>query len=481
MEPLYLTIIVIVTTIVLIILTYPKTSSSNHTNLPPGSFGWPILGETLEFLFGKPDKFVEKRMKKHSSLVFKTRILGENVAVFCGPIGNKFIFSNEQKLVTAWRPHSLQKLMRSYQQSDQTSPTPTPTLKPTQNETTVIRTPGFFKPEALARFLGVMDMTTKQQLKTHWEGKSKVQVYPLSKIFTLALASRFFLGIEDYDCVTKLVQEFDDVSLGLHCIPLNFPGTIFNRASKGAAAIRKQIISIIKEKKAAALLSGKPGHDILSYMIASTDSSGKFMPETELADKVMGLLTAGYSTVASALTFVMKFVGERPDIYNKILAEQMEIANSKKPDDTLNWDDIQKMKYSWNVACEAMRFFPPLQGTFREAITDISFEGYTIPKGWKIYWTVSSTNKNPEYFPNPEKFDPTRYEEGSAQVPFTYVPFGGGPRLCPGKEYARLAILTFLHNVVMKFKWEIMLLNEKMIGDMIPTPAQGLPVLLKPH
>lgn len=92
---------------------------------------------------------------------------------------------------------------------------------------------------------------------------------------------------------------------------MNFPGTIFNSASKGAAAIRKQIIPIIKEKKAAALLSGNQ----LSYMIASTNSSGKFMPETELADKaVMGLLTAGYSTVASALTFVMKFVGERPDI-----------------------------------------------------------------------------------------------------------------------------------------------------------------------
>lgn len=471
------TVLAVVLVFAVIIKTLKGKSTDRTANLPPGSFGWPIMGETVEFLFGKPEKFVLDRMEKYSPEIFKTNILGEKTAVICGPNGNKFLFSNEQKLFTAFRPHSMQKLFRS----NNAAPNTPPREMTRDEEAKVLRQPGFLKAEALVRFLGKMDVMTQQQLQSHWDnGKDDqvVKVFPLSKTVTLTLACRFFLGIDEPERIARLVNYFDDVTLGLHSIPVKFPGTVFYRASKAAAAVRKELLNVIKEKKEAMAKGGKM-QDILSHLIVLTDPSGKFMPEAEIADKIMGLLTAGYSTVATAITFLMKYVGERPDIYEKILAEHMEVLATKKEGELLEWDDINKMKYSWNVVNEVMRFVPPLQGTFRTALTDFTYAGYTIPKGWKVYWTVSTTNMNPKYFLNPETFDPSRYEEGNGNAPYTFVPFGGGPRMCPGKEYARLAILTFLHNVVKKYKWETLFPNEKIMGDMMPTPEKGLPIRLQ--
>ncbi|KAL7211136.1 hypothetical protein ACSBR2_014088 [Camellia fascicularis] len=411
-------------------------------------------------------------MKKYSQEIFKTKIFGEKTAVICGPNGNKFLFSNERKIFTGFLPHSKQKLFLS----SKPEPAAAPPVPPPQVVAAVATD------DALSSYLGMIDLISQQHLKTHWEGKDELKVYPLAKTLTLSIACRIFLGMENPDRIARLVRYFDDVTLGLHSVMVNFPGTNFYRASKAADAIRRELMAVVRERRAAMVgCGGAIKQDILSHMIVVSDPTGKGMGEAEIADKMMGLLVAGYANVAVTISFFMKFVGESPDIYNKILSEQLEISKDKKTGELLDWNDMSKMKYSWNVMCEVMRLVPPQQGTFREVLTDFTYAGYTIPKGWKVYWTINTTNKNSKYFRDPEKFDPSRYEGGEAPAPYTYVPFGGGPRLCPGKEYARLVVLTFIHNVVKKYKWEVLFPKEKVLGDMVPMPEKGVPICLHPH
>ncbi|KAG9157048.1 hypothetical protein Leryth_009100 [Lithospermum erythrorhizon] len=479
MDTFFYTLYFVVFIFLTIVFTFVRRRGCHvdKAKLPPGSFGWPVMGETFEFLFGKPENFVTDRMKKFSPDIFKTRVLGEKTVVICGPNGNKFLFANENKLFTAFRPVPMTRLFRSYKDKASQS------ASRDEAGEKALRQPGFLKPEALVGYLGKMDTIIQELFQAHWQGKDDVKASPFAKTVTLTLACRFFMGTDDAGKIARLVKHFDDVTQGMHSIVLDFPGMVFYRANKAAAAIRKELSVVIskKKKEVASVMASSSGQkpvlmDILSYMILATDPNGKFMPEAELADKMMGLLVAGYSTVATAITFLMKYVGENPDIYNLIRQEQMEIAASKKLGEPLQWADVQKMKYSWNVICETMRLTPPIQGTFRQVLQDFTYAGYTIPKGWKLYWTMSSTNKDPSYFKDPEKFDPSRYEGDI--VPYTYVPFGGGPRTCPGKEYARFAILAFLHNVVKRYSWELTMPDEKIIGDMMPTPANGLPIRL---
>ncbi|KAM7274678.1 hypothetical protein ACFE04_016544 [Oxalis oulophora] len=92
-------------------------SKPSYQNLPPGSYGWPIVGETLEFMAahqnGAVEEFIMNKTKQHSSQIFKSSIFGQNIVIFSGAEANKFIFSNDEKLFTRWRPPTVQNLFPS--------------------------------------------------------------------------------------------------------------------------------------------------------------------------------------------------------------------------------------------------------------------------------------------------------------------------------------------------------------------------------
>jgi cytochrome P450 family 26 subfamily A len=95
-------------------------------------------------------------------------------------------------------------------------------------------------------------------------------------------------------------------------------------------------------------------------------------------------------------------------------------------------------------------------------------------------WSPHSTHRNPKYFPDPDKFEPSRFE-GAGPAAFTFVPFGGGPRMCPGNEFARMEIALILHHLVTRFSWTLVHPDEPVIVDPMPFPVNGLPVLLHPR
>ena len=98
----------------------------------------------------------------------------------------------------------------------------------------------------------------------------------------------------------------------------------------------------------------------------------------------------------------------------------------------------------------------------------------------QIFSSIHTTQRNPKYFPEPDKFDPSRFE-GAGPAPYTFFPFGGGPRMCPGNEFACMEILVLIHRLVTRFSWTLEEPNELISINPLPYAVKGLPILLKPR
>lgn len=324
MELLFLWLLLLILTPFLsiafgLILSHRKLDARHRKNLPPGTMGWPIVGETIEFgstlRKGIPEKFVADRMAKYSPDVFKTSLIGEPVAVLCGSAGHKFLSSNENKLVTIWFPPAVAKVFPSARRAP-SSPVEYPMTRKLAT--------GFLKPDALQNYVKVMDSIAKRHFKTKWDSKEGVTVAPLAKDYTFEVACGVFLSIEDPERVASFSEPFYCLLPAILSSPIaiSFPGTPLSRGIKVANKIRKTILEIIRqrktdltEKKSAA--SAK--YDVLSHMLVTTNEEGNFMKEMEITERLMVLLVGGFHTTSTVITCILKYLADLPHIYDQVL------------------------------------------------------------------------------------------------------------------------------------------------------------------
>ena len=229
----------------------------------------------------------------------------------------KLLFSNENKLVETWRPEFANKIFPSAVESS------------AKEEAKKMRKflPQFLKPEALQKYIGIMDMVTQRHFALEWENKDQVVVFPLAKSYTFKLACRLFLiSIDDSSHIARFSRPFDHIASGIFTIPVDLPGTPFNRAIKASKFIRTELVAIIGQRtKDLAEGKASPNQDILSHMLLRYDEDGQYMNEdgqymneAEIADKILALLLGGHESTSVACTFIVKFLAELPPIYEGV-------------------------------------------------------------------------------------------------------------------------------------------------------------------
>ncbi|GLJ26673.1 hypothetical protein SUGI_0519110 [Cryptomeria japonica] len=470
--PLYLMVSTAIAAALFLLVIARAVGSGKGQKLPPGSLGLPLIGETLQFIAAyrshRGMDWVRKRVTKYGP-VFKTSLVGCPTAVLTGQTGNRFLFHNDGKKIVNKVPKNFTRIFGENMITE---------LSGEDHKRIRGALMQFLKPEALQKFVGRMDSIVQQHLADGWAGKESLTVMPLTKNLTFQVACDLFFSLRDNEERDVLGKEFNTAVKGIWSVPLNLPGTTFYKAYQARSRVCKQISRLV-EKRRRELEQGlaSPSQDLMSCMITMKDEENKPLTEQEIIDNVVVVMIAGHDTTYALLTHLVRTLALYPDVYENIVQEQNMVLEGKQPNEPLKWEDIRKMKYTWKVAQETLRMFPPIFGGFRKTVEDIEYEGYIIPKGWQLFWETSTSHRNPKIFKEPNKFDESHFDN---QIPsYTFTPFGGGPRICPGYDFAKIETMIFLHHLVTKWKWSLKDLKEKIICDPSPIPATGLPIKLQ--
>jgi cytochrome P450 len=283
-----------------------------------------------------------------------------------------------------------------------------------------------------------------------------VDIYPHLMKITFAMVARSLFGAslkdEDIDLVSHTICTVQEFIVRQTLQPYLNPWFAASGELRKHEEMRTRadavLMAYIKKRR-----NEPPRLDLLQTLMDARYADGEGMPDELILSESMQLLVAGHETSSNALSWLLYVLSSRPDCLQKVRDE----FDSVLGDAPLNHGDVPKFEFATQVIQEALRLYPPFWMIDRMAIADDRVGDVVIPRGSMVIVYVYGAHHAPRHWESPETFDTGRFLKANEKLrtPFTYFPFGGGPRGCIGNHYAMLQVLMILHGLLRNYDFQL--------------------------
>jgi cytochrome P450 len=441
----------------------------------PGSLGWPIIGESFSFIseFSSPSgifSFMNKRQQRYGK-VFKTLVLGRFTVFMTGREASKILLAGRDGMVSLNLFYTGQQVLG-----------PTSLLQTTgeahKRLRRLIAEP--LSIDGLKKYFHFIN-TLSIEILENWHGR-RVLVLEEASTFTLKVIGNMIMSLEPTgEEQEKFRENFKLISSSFASLPFKIPGTAFHRGIKARDRMYSMLDSIISRRRNG---DGFEQDFLGSLIMKHSKAKGREdddedkLTDEQLKDNILTLLVAGHDTTTAALTWLIKFLGENPLVLERLREEHKHIQATKNDGPNLTWSGVNDMPYTAKVVSETLRRATILPWFSRKAAQDFEIDGYQIKKGWSVNLDVVSIHHDPEVFPNPQQFDPSRFDV--PLKPFSFIGFGSGQRMCPGINLAKLEISIFIHHLVCRYKWRPLEKDDAVQPTLVRMPRNKYPIVVEP-
>jgi len=236
---------------------------------------------------------------------------------------------------------------------------------------------------------------------------------------------------------------------------------------KSLRLLNETIYGLISNQR----VSPQAGDNLLGMLIAAHDQQLDIqLDDQELRDEVMTIFLAGHETCANALTWTLYLLAGHPDVQERLAEEVSTVLHGEAP----SYMDLERLPYTAMVFHEVLRLYPPAWIMARDVIDQDVIEGRHIPPGATVFLSPYVTQRLPEFWDDPLRFDPLRFspERSSKRPRFVYFPFGGGQRQCLGKNFALIEAQLALPLMIQRFRFSLQESDKHRAGktmEYIPT------------